>query len=68
MYQSHSLTGLTVYQAITEELQAESGKTLFIPDGSGSFGEMAVPIARSLWLKVIVSGSPRLKNNLLQMV
>lgn len=55
------LTGLTAYQAITEELQAESGKTLFIPGGSGSFGQMAVPIAKNLGLKVIVSGSPRLR-------
>ncbi|MGK9043905.1 NADP-dependent oxidoreductase [Mammaliicoccus vitulinus] len=55
------LTGLTAYQAITEELQAESGKTLFIPGGSGSFGQMAVPIAKYLGLKVIVSGSPRLR-------
>ncbi|GGI40587.1 NADP-dependent oxidoreductase [Mammaliicoccus stepanovicii] len=56
------LTGLTAYQAITEELQAEFGKTLFIPGGSGSFGQMAVPIAKSLGLKVIVSGSPRVKD------
>nr|WP_263314587.1 NADP-dependent oxidoreductase [Mammaliicoccus sp. Marseille-Q6498] len=56
------LTGLTAYQAMTEELQAEAGKTLFIPGGSGSFGQMAVPIAKYLGLKVIVSGSPRLKD------
>ena len=56
------LTGLTAYQAITEELKAIPGKTLFIPGGSGSFGQMAVPIAKSLGLKVIVSGSPRLKD------
>lgn len=56
------LTGLTAYQALIEELDIVSGKTLFIPGGSGSFGQMAVPIAKSLGLKVIVSGSPRLKN------
>ncbi|MCG7338872.1 NADP-dependent oxidoreductase [Staphylococcus sp. ACRSN] len=56
-----ALTGLTAYQALTEELNIESGKTLFIPGGSGSFGQMAVPIAKSLGLNVIVSGSPRLK-------
>ncbi|MGW7998555.1 NADP-dependent oxidoreductase [Staphylococcus xylosus] len=60
------LTGLTAYQAITEELQAEYGKTLFIPGGSGSFGQMAVPIAKSLGLKVIVSGSPRLKDQFIE--
>lgn len=59
------LTGLTAYQAITEELKAIPGKTLFIPGGSGSFGQMAVPIAKSLGLKVIVSGSPRLKDQFL---
>ncbi len=58
------LTGLTAYQAITEELKAIPGKTLFIPGGSGSFGQMAI-LAKSLGLKVIVSGSPRLKDQFL---
>ncbi|MGT2610460.1 hypothetical protein ACVQ92_09440 [Staphylococcus aureus] len=31
-----SLTGLTAYQAITEELKAIPGKTLFIPGGSAT--------------------------------
>lgn len=39
------LTGLTAYQAIAEELEATPGETLLIPGGSGSFGQMAVPIA-----------------------
>ena len=51
------LTGLTAYQAITEELQAKAGESVFIAGGSGSFGQMAVPIAKSLGLKVIVSGN-----------
>lgn len=51
------LTGLTAYQALTEELEAQAGKTVFIPGGSGSFGEMAVPLAKSMGLQVIVSGS-----------
>lgn len=59
------LTGLTAYQTITEELEAQPGETVFIPGGSGSFGQMAVPIAKSLGLKVIVSGSPRLKEQFL---
>ena len=33
------LTGLTAYQALTEELCAKLGQTLFIPGGSGSFGQ-----------------------------
>ena len=46
------LTGLTAYEAITEELKAKPGENLFIPGGSGSFGQMAVPI-----LSVVVFGN-----------
>ena len=46
------LTGLTAYEAITEELKAKPGESLFIPGGSGSFGQMDVPI-----LSVVVSGN-----------
>lgn len=59
------LTGLTAYQAITEELQAKPGETLFIPGGSGSFGQMAVPIAKALGLRVIVSGNARAREAVL---
>ena len=59
------LTGLTAYQALTEELCAKPGQTLFIPGGSGSFGQMAVPIAKALGLRVIVSGNARAKDALL---
>lgn len=52
------LTGLTAYQSLHEELGAKAGESLFIPGGSGSFGQMAIPIAKSMGLKVIVSGSP----------
>ncbi|MET4655985.1 NADPH:quinone reductase-like Zn-dependent oxidoreductase [Exiguobacterium sp. PvP048] len=52
-----ALTGLTAYQGLHEELNVRSGKTVFIPGGSGSFGQMAVPIAKTLGLKVIVSGN-----------
>ena len=48
------LTGLTAYQAITEELNAKPGETVFFPGGSGSFGQMAVPIAKSLGLSVSI--------------
>lgn len=51
------LTGLTAYQGLLEELEAKAGDRLFIPGGSGSFGQMAIPIAKSLDLHVIVSGS-----------
>ena len=53
------LTGLTAYQAIVEELEAKPGETLLIPGGSGSFGQMAVPIAKALGLRVIVTGNAR---------
>lgn len=53
------LTGLTAYQGLHEELEAKAGKTVFIPGGSGSFGQMAIPIAKAMGLKVIVSGNPQ---------
>ena len=61
------LTGLTAYQAITEELEAEPGQTLLIPSGSGSFGQMAVPIAKAMGLHVIVTGNARARDQLLSM-
>lgn len=59
------LTGLTAYQAFTEELEAQPGQTVLITGGSGSFGEMAVPIAKALGLWVIVTGNERAKAHLL---
>ncbi|MHC9532183.1 NADP-dependent oxidoreductase [Dellaglioa sp. L3N] len=55
------LTGLTAYQGLHEELDAQPGETLFIPGGSGSFGQMAIPIAKAAGLTVIVSGGSRSK-------
>lgn len=52
-----ALTGLTAYQSLYEELEAKPGETVFIAGGSGSFGQMAVPIAKAMGLKVIVSGN-----------
>lgn len=59
------LTGLTAWQGITEELEAKRGETLLIPGGSGSFGQMAVPIAKALGLRVIVTGNARAKESIL---
>ncbi|PAL05904.1 NADP-dependent oxidoreductase [Peribacillus simplex] len=59
------LTGLTAYQGLIEELEAKKGQTVFISGGSGSFGQMAVPIAKAMGLKVIVSGSPSAKERTL---
>ena len=61
------LTGLTAWQGITEELEAEPGQTLLITGGSGSFGQIAVPIAKSLGLKVVVSGNSRFRDRFLSM-
>lgn len=59
------LTGLTAYQAFTEELEAQPGQTVLITGGSGSFGEMAVPIAKALGLQVIVTGNGRAQAHVL---
>lgn len=59
------LTGLTAWQGITEELEAKRGGSLLIPGGSGSFGQMAVPIAKALGLRVIVTGNDRAKESIL---
>lgn len=61
------LTGLTAYQAIVEELEAKPGETVLIPGGSGSFGQMAVPIAKALGLRVIVTGNTRAREQFLAM-
>ena len=59
------LTGLTAWQCLTEELEAKPGETVLIPGGSGSFGEMAVPLAKALGIRVIVSGNARAKERFL---
>lgn len=61
------LTGLTAYQAIVEELKAKPGETILIPGGSGSFGQMAVPIAKAFGLHVIVTGNARAREQFLAM-
>lgn len=61
------LTGLTAYQAITEELEAKPGETILISGGSGSFGQMAVPIAKALGLNVIVTGNERAREQFIAM-
>lgn len=61
------LTGLTAFQGLTEELEVQSGKTLFIPGGSGSFGQIAVPVAKAMGLKVIVSGNSTAREHILEL-
>ena len=48
-----------------EELEARPGDTLLIPGGSGSFGQMAVPVARALGLRVVVTGNERAREQFL---
>lgn len=50
------LTALTALQSL-ELLHAKAGDTVFISGGTGGFGAMAIPIAKSQGLKVITNGS-----------
>ena len=50
------LTALTAYQAF-DLMNVKSGESIFISGGTGSFGAMAIPIAKSLGLRIITSGS-----------
>lgn len=61
------LTGLTAWQCLTEELEAKAGETVLIPGGSGSFGELAVPLARALGIRVIVTGNSSAKERFLSL-
>lgn len=61
------LTGLTAYQGLHEELEAKAGQTVFIPGGSGSFGQMAIPIAKAMGLSVIVSGNSRSRERMMKL-
>ncbi|MGG4142517.1 NADP-dependent oxidoreductase [Paenibacillus algorifonticola] len=59
------LTALTAYQALHDVLHAQPNKKLFIPGGTGGFGAMAIPMAKSMGLYVITSGSERGKSRTL---
>ena len=61
------LGALTAYQVMHEELNAQKGQTIFIPGISGSFGQMALPIAKSLGLIVYGSGNKRDRERLLKL-
>lgn len=58
------LTGLTAWQALTEELEAKPGQTVLVTGGSGSLGQLLVPIAKELGLTVIVTGNARSRERL----
>lgn len=61
------LTALTAWQGLVEVLGAQLGQTLLITGGSGSFGQMAVPIARELGLRVMVTGNSRAREEFMAM-
>ena len=50
------LTALTAIQAF-ELMEAKSGESIFISGGTGSFGAMVIPIAKSMGFKISTSGS-----------
>lgn len=50
------LTALTAMQAL-DLMRAEPGKTIFISGGTGSFGAMAIPLAKARGLTVITNGN-----------
>lgn len=61
------LTGLTAYQALKDILKVNKGEKLLITGGSGSFGQMAVPIAKELGLEVIITGNSKSKDTFLKL-
>lgn len=61
------LAGLTAYQGLVEGLEARPGNTLLITGASGSFGQIAMPIAMSMGLRVVVTGNTRSKEKFLKM-
>lgn len=61
------LTGLTAYQGLVEELNVQPGNTLLITGASGSFGQIAVPMAKAMGLHVIVTGNTRSMEKFCQM-
>ncbi len=61
------LTGLTAYQGLVEELNVQPGNTLLITGASGSFGQIAVPMAKAMGLHVIVTGNARSREKFCQM-
>ena len=60
------LTSLTAIQSF-ELMNVQKGESIFISGGTGSLGAMAIPIAKSLGLKVITSGSNRNKQRVMDL-
>ena len=60
------LTALTAIQAFGL-LDVKSTESIFISGGTGSLGAMAIPIAKSLGLKVMTSGSARNRDRVIDL-
>ena len=60
------LTALTAIQAF-ELMNPNKGESIFISGGTGILGAMAIPIAKSMGLKVITSGSARNKERVIEL-
>lgn len=60
------LTALTAMQAF-ELMNVKEGESIFISGGTGSLGAMAIPIAKSLGLKVITSGSAKNRQRVMEL-
>lgn len=53
------LAGLSIYQALVDELDVQPKQTILILGGSGSFGQIAVPIMKSFDINTIVVGNAK---------
>ncbi|AMK16129.1 NADP-dependent oxidoreductase [Methanobrevibacter olleyae] len=60
------LTALTAMQSF-ELMNVKKDESIFISGGTGSLGAMAIPIAKSLGLKVITSGSAPNKERVMKL-
>lgn len=61
------IAALTIYQALTEELNLKENGRLLITGGSGSFGQIAVPVAKTFGQHIVVTGNNRAENHILSL-
>lgn len=61
------IAALTIYQALNEEIKLVENGKLLITGGSGSFGYIAVPIAKTFKQNVIVTGNKQAENHIMSL-